>query len=648
MKGAAIYENGNRMGEGALRCGSLTNPALLCYNRIMKKFVAALLLLVLMLAVSLGSCKDKTGEFPNYFNNFASTDPYRKAEVSLTLPEGVQVASYDAESDVFITAYHIYDPDADEEEEDPEPLYTVYGLCSDTEVYLAPRYAGILDIFGDYAIVVRFMIQGAELESKVGLVKFRGEDSGWEWGFSYDYAPLITQMQFLDDRYFVMLGDGETEVTDPGYATVYDYRSGRRPLKVAHIPEVANGTAFYCFDQSYLVTAQKNTVTFYDFNRIEKGSFVRTDRYSPFNADDGLSSSGVSTSVYYLGNHWFILSGTYSSNSEFAGYDIAKPDEDDPDTVTYLKIRSVRYNILSGQTYTTDRVVLVANPYTDNYIRTMTDALNSSYTNEGFKEADGIARPLYAQPVVPTSSVAKGEYSIVYYYYYYYIEDEIVWDVSFALYNRDANAKLIESLAMPLVYVDGKGYMSADPEFSIPARNASYYDLQDNEVVVRALESKVGYDPVAIHSGMMIAYEYNLNNYTQMAGAFNLETDSIAVPFEYYELTIFVGDYATGSKLDMVEDPDDPDKTLPLRTFYRIGKNGAATELQNVYSLRNGVYTTLIKDKGYGLYANDGTQLIPERCEVLSVVETFLQDGVFMKTHVITVENGRGVIYRLS
>jgi hypothetical protein len=103
-------------------------------------------------------------------------------------------------------------------------------------------------------------------------------------------------------------------------------------------------------------------------------------------------------------------------------------------------------------------------------------------------------------------------------------------------------------------------------------------------------------------------------------------------------MTPFVNGYATGSKIQLKSDG-----SFDKRLFYRISKSGVLTELQNVYSLRNGVYITKENEK-YGLVANDGTVLLNPEYDSISVIDNFLTDGVYFVNRVVGVRDVYGII----
>lgn len=612
----------------------------LCYNPTMNKRISYILIIIVLSVFALTACRDLPIGYDSYFNNFTSTPPYTKAEKTLDLSDyeqfedrDVYFSSYSSEEGIYIISED-YTFDGDK--------YTINGFTTDTEVLIEPRYMSVIDINGDYAIVTKMVAEGVKLSLRVGLVKIRGEHKGKEYGFSYQYGPAIAQYSFLNEKYMVVLGDKTMTDTSPGkvnsytYATVYDYTSsgGAALLEVGRLKNVSNASQFQLRDNNLLAIGN-NVIRIHRFDNIgADGFFIVDNTYVPFDtAATGFLSANIECTSYYLGNNWFVFTGIYASTTSYDTYEIAKTEDG---VTTYLTIRSVRYNTVKGKAYDTDRVALVANSYNEKFIRGITDAANS--IAEYYEDSTGV-KGYYFQPVLPLSSSVKKGYSLVYYYYYYYVDGERNWAVTFCIYDEYGNRTDIHEIMMPLVFVDGIGLQNSDPNFSMFIREVAYFGFDKSEKVLQEVSDKVGYDPAIAHNGMIISYSLDVGTGVSSMGAYDRD-GNLAVPFRYYELTPFFGDYATGSIV--YGSGDDA-----VRKFYRISKTGAETEIEDVYALKNGVYVTLAGEK-YGLRSNEGAVLLPTEYDSVSVIDTYLYKGKFVKAAVLAVKDGKGVIYKLS
>lgn len=601
----------------------------------MKKKAVCILAIILCLALCLAGCRNKQTQYDEYFKNFSSVSGYASAEVALTLPENVYVTSYDAVSDTYVISEKIKLGDNE---------YQLYGFSSMTEVYIAPKFTSIIAISGDYAVVTMYIASGDSLENRIGLVKYRGENAntvnsfGGLYGFSYKYLNGVAQYTFLDDKHIMIMGHKESNAVEYNFATLYDYSStgGAGLLEVARVRNVSNNTLFTMND-GHLVSTGKNVARFHEVTDITDGFLNVSYTLTPFDTNAGFSSEYVGCTANYIGNDWYIISSVYTRNEEYTGYEIVT-DDGKTDTLYYMTIKAGRYNARINRYYDiNDRIILVANSYSDRLIRDMADAYNSE--DSLYNDADG-AKPLYFQPVVAMSSAINNNYSIAYYYYYYFVDGQRLWGRTFCLYDQNAEKLDLEELYMPLLFVDGIGLQNADPNFEIPTRSAEYTSFDRSTTRLEAAGDRHTFDTVTVHDNVIMSYRLDLNNMTNMMGAFNKD-GSIAIPFKYFELTPFFDGYSTASEIETLSSDS------IRRIYYRLDKNGTETRLSNVYALKNGVYITKNDDK-YGLYSNSGVNLIPETCQNISVIQSYLLDGQFMKTAVVAAENNRGVIYRLS
>ncbi len=605
----------------------------------MKKLLCLTLTLVLVASV-LVACKTPESQYPtiqDIFNDFSSTTPYSTAVETLRLPSGVTVSSYDGTNDVYVTAQTTSLGSLER---------TRYGFCSDTEVLVEPKYTAVLDIRGDYAICLRTTLIDNEETNYVGLVKFRGEGGAKEFGFLYQHAPLITQFSFLNDRYVCIMGDknsGDLTAGGYSYATVYDYSSTDDLLELGVINNIENTSQFVCGDD-YVAVCSTETVSLYDLTQInDEGYFIRQHVVSLLKSGDGYATSYLTNEAFYVGGGWFIITATYSSPEEYDTYEIPLFDEDDS-TTYYTLIKSVRISMKSGKQFPSERVTMVSNKYTDGTVRSLCDAINAEN-----KSAAATWERMYQTPAVPTSAIVKDGYSILYYYYYYYTsENSRSWAHSFMIIDSDGNITAPTNLNLPVVYVDGKGLQNIDPNFKIPMRDVGYHTYADGtrKTLIPLDEDYYAFENVFLHNDVIISYqERALESGHKVAYLGATGTDGTRITDYIYDaFSPFFGEYAIAAELGNMT----TEGTVESQRFYRISLSGEKTLIMDCYQMFNGVYSTFDSDGKFGLKSNDGTVLIPNKCELVSCTDYFFKDGKVFTTKVATVENGGGVIYALS
>lgn len=596
----------------------------------MKKPLIALVAAIMILSSLLAGC-DKKAEvnYSEYFNNFSSHKGFEAVSEKLVLDKDIFVDSYHSRSGLYLIKEAI---------KLGSQTYYNYGFATPDGVILAPRYAQILDINGDFAIAVKRQALGSSFTNKVGLVRVKGENAGKEMGFAHEYssttAPLYT---FLDSKYLIMFGEKDRGgVYD--YATVYDYTTANGMLEVGRVSNTTFSTTFSLRD-GYLAAVGKSVVRYYYFDRIDSNgyySLAPEGVWAPFTEADGFPDmSLVTVSVFYLGNGWYVETGMYTSATQFTGYEQTKTSENK--TYYYIN-KSTRYNIKSGIRFPTDRVTLVANKYSSEYVKEMTAALNTANVYPDDK------LPMYQPPIIPPSEFIKEGYSLVYYDFPFYDDsDKIRWGQSFSVYDKNADIINLEDLVMPLLFVDGVGLQNSDPVYELPGRDLSYHKEDGSLITLMPVAEKYFYHPVMINDGMIVGYRADFNQgpgmLTTMMGAMSL--DGSEIPYEFVELTMFVDGYATGSKIVVGAD------NKRTREFYRISKNGVITPIANVYSLKNGMYITKEGEK-YGLYANDGRKLLDAEYESLAVIEHYLVDGLYFDAKVVGSKDGKGIIFEVT
>lgn len=615
----------------------------------MKKFLIAVLVFSLILFALVG-CKPKDDGIvttEDIFINFTSTGEYTSVRETLRLPEGVTVAFYDGANDVYVTKTTFELGGVTKER---------YGFCSSTEVYVEPFYTAVIDIRGDYAICLASSLEysedGLEEVNYIGMVKFRGDDGkAYEYGFTYPHAPLVQQYTFLSDNLVAIMGSKDmTDFSASGYtyATIYDYSSSLGLKEVAVIDDIHNDTEFVS-EEGYLAVVDNMKTRFYNLNDIDENGFLkRSYSVTLIKESEGFLDANTSTSAYYMGNGWFIISSIYSANTEYDGYEI--PIMDDDGTTHYTMIRSCRFSVKSGKQYDCERVTMVSNKYTDSNVRSLCDAINV----EDNTASMNWERP-YLLPTVPTSAITKPGYSIVYYYYYYYNTENIrSWATSFMISDAECNLSAPTNLVMPTVYVDGYGLQNISPNFKLAMRDVGYHTYADGtRVTLIPLTEISAFENAFIHNGVIISYEQRVEPQGVVAYLGATKVDGTRVtPYEYDSFSPFFGNYATASKVGEMTDGG----TIKSQAFYRISLDGSVTSLSDCYQMYNGVYVTKYvgtdalgnQTQKFGLKSNSGSTLIPNICEQVSCTDYFFKDGKTFTTKVATVENGGGVIYELS
>ncbi|HQC54595.1 MAG TPA: hypothetical protein PKX91_02610 [Clostridia bacterium] len=599
---------------------------------LLKIALSAILIFTLSILMS---CKpDNDSESIQYFKNFQSTQPYSHiTPVSCKLGEGTTIDRFDNRTGIYITKKVFYGED------------TRFGFCDENKELVEPRFSEVLDIQGNYATVTMPFTTGNDIEYRIGIVKIRGEGSGQvdpeHYGFSQQYISLIQQYTFLDDKYIAILGGMDvTDLTDNEEAIIYDYSSSNGLLEVAKIEDI-NNSAKFIFNEGHLIITMPGRANIYSLDSInDRGYLIKKSYYMPFSESE-FDLRQVDIEAYYLGNNWFVFSGSYASNTEYEGYEVVQNDYQNK--AYYLTIRSQRYNAVSRQFYDTERVALVANKYTSNYIKDIVSLINTYASSEYINtDTPDMMQRVYTTSVLPTSEIVKDGYSIVYTYFPLYDSDgNATFSITFQIYDKDASRITVKDVALPVVYVDGYGIQNLDPNFKLPPRDVECYKYENGErVCIKGLDSSTGYDPYLIHSGMIFALKID-KNLDNTSAIFNTQGVQIR-PFEYDVISPYFGEYAIGGKIEK-----HPTKDLEFFKYYRIDRSGNEQAINEfVYSLHYGMYIVKEGDK-YKLYNNKGEMLLDRR-DYIFVADDFFVDGKFVKSTVIVNENGKSTIYKLS
>lgn len=268
------------------------------------KKIMVLVFSVIVSLVYIIPLKASNENFPfiNYFNNHPSAQAFQEAKLNLELPEGIQVASYDMRHDVFITCQNLYDgynenlKDFYSDEDILEGETYLFGFASMDKMLVPPTYLNVIAINGDYAIVVKPYFPSIDstfedMEMKIGIVKFRGKDAGDRTDFKADYSSatesllLISQIQFVGDKYVAFLNNKDDIDFTQNTVTFYDYKSSSKLLEVFKVR--ADFTYNYLLADDNLVAMTNNKAEFYKTNQIdEEGYLILNDTYNPFPEDN--------------------------------------------------------------------------------------------------------------------------------------------------------------------------------------------------------------------------------------------------------------------------------------------------------------------------------------------------------------------------
>ncbi len=605
--------------------------------------------------------------FVNYFNSFESPQPFAKAQTRLILPDGVKVASYDARNEVFIIRQNLYEGYFDylkdfysEEELQAGECY-LYGLASKDQVLVTPSYISIIAIKGDYAIAIKGILPSGgsdmdDLQLKLGLVKFRGDNAGDRTDFKSDYSAsleniAVSQMKFVGDRYVAVINDINDMDPKADTVTFYDYKSSHKLLEAFKVR--ADITVNFVLQDGYLAAIKSDKADFYKLNVIdEKGYLVLNDTYTPFPEDkDGALRPFITTMVSYIGNGWFMRQGYIQAKKEEINPDDLKYIQgklilvDSVDRLTgekkeyYLLMRSDRYNAKTKVSLSNGLLVpdMVANKYNADGTRDIADLINSTMEkgpNDKF---------VYYPPSMPVGALPKDGMSIVYYYLFPYDNQPERYVISFVMMDQNANIfHPQKNIFMPLLIVDDIAVQVSDPDYEIAYGHAQIIDNKNRVKVFKEyMAGEYGYINVAYSSGALIVSQYNLRKMDEEKpemyyGAFDRNGKQIT-PFKYLELSLFYGDYAIG--MNKVNDE---------YRYYRIDKEGNEVRLDDVLAVKNGVYITADSQNRVGLKTYAGQTLLANEYDSIDVMETFLTDGKFQKSVVAAVKNNRGYIFELE
>lgn len=594
----------------------------------MKKILSAAVAFVLAAVSVLILAGCTKSPFETYFKEYASVEGFTRAEASLTLPEGVFVEGYFENADRFTIK-----KDTGLKDSDGKPVYA-YGIASRTEVLIDPSFLWIYDVDGDYAIVSRLNLdENNQVFDSFGLIRIFGKNlysdmTTFRHTVVSEESPPI---RFIGD-YIAILGDRYANGTDR--FTFYD-KEMNDAFRVT-----ANVFANFSGQEDWIVCYPDTTrAEFYKLDRKDANGFLqKTDEYAPFSEED-IIGRNCSLVVNYLGNGWFLRTATAASDTNFTGYNVLLNTS--AERYPYVRNTSDRYDANSKIAYNNQTLmpVLAVNRYNRAEMRDLATYYNQI---EVPSEEDGL--PVYQFPVYPVSDLVSDGYTVVYSYYYIDEASKSV-DISFAILDGTANAPtIISSIYMPLLFVDGVGFEVDSPYFNPVYYQAGVFDRSGKLNVLESAVENYSYASVAVHhGGLSVVRHIDL----LAAGSEELTYEAyqgnrLAVNYgRYKEFTPYFSGAATASRYD---------KKTKKRTYYTVNENGGETEIHDVLALKNGVYITrktVDEQTVYGISNNLGVPLLENKPSI-QVYELFLKDGKFMESMVYTVENGRGVVYRLK
>lgn len=595
--------------------------------------------------------------FANYFKEFPSTQAFTKLEQTLQLREGINIATYNSANNVFITSQNLFDDYnqnlENTDSETPKQESYLFGFASIDAELIPPTYLEIVSIKGDYAVVVKPYFPKVDstfddMEMRIGVIKFRGENKGERTNFSAQYlGSEFPQIRFVGESYIAIANNKDNIDLKVKTMSFYDYKSTHKLLEVFKL----RADASYSFVQAddNIVTILANNAQFYRTNLIDKDGFlIVNDTYNGFPEDkDNTIQDYITTKVSYLGNNWFLRQCYIQAKPEdISPADLAYIDGkfilvDSTDSYTgnvtknYLLMRSDRYNAISKVKLSNGLLVpdMVVNKYNKGGTRDISDYLNNTLE----QGVDG--KIAYYPPSIPIGELPKDGMSLVYYYYFPYENEPERYAISFVLMDSNANIYHPQNnIFMPLLMVDGYGVQISDPDYEIAYGNAQTIDKNNKVEVFKEYDyGNYGYINIAYSNDVLIVAEYNLSlsSNEMYYGAFNKNGKQIT-HFKYLELSLFYDEYAIGMN-----------KVGDEYRYYQIDKEGNENRLYDIRAIRNGVYVTIGSDK-VGLKTYNGTVLLENEYEKIDVLETFLIDGKYQKTVVTAVKNGRSFIYILK
>lgn len=587
---------------------------------------------------ALVGCTDGEKDY-GYFKNISSTGAFTAVETGVTLPDGVSVYSFDAENEVFVTCRDVFNTVS-------ATKVTLFGLCGFSEIYVDPMYSSIEEIRGDYAIVIKPMVDDGEQINAVGVIRFRGGEKAELTEFTPAESG-VKQFQFVGD-YIVTLGLKSYPSDSFKFSTFYDYSQGR--LLEAFRLRCDSSYTFEAFDD-YVVAIGKDHAFFYEKSNNVNGFLVpyrssgneedaesKYGYYYPYPEDaTGQYADYVKIDIFYLGNGWFSRTAQMRQEEIYDGYQIVY-DELDTSTFSvknktyYANVRCDFYNARTHETRASDWLIVraVANRYHADYY-----AQSAAYLNNLASYSEDLSAYEYHLPYLDPAQAIKDGYSIVYYFYLPYVsEDNYYAETSFCIMDEKLVVDRLSQaeILMPPVFIDGYGVPTADPIYEPYFGSVYLYDnALDRTELLPYVGGKKTYQSFFFYKNGVVAQEIDYDNVTTLYGIVSSD-GRVLIDFIYDSLTPFFGEYAVGVR---------------GKSFVRIASDGSTTALTDVLNVRQGVYVFVDREK-LGLKSYDGTELIAAECDGLEVLETVMRDGVFLRSYAVATKGVSATIYRLK
>ena len=629
----------------------MTKPVLGKKGRIILIVVSS----VLVAALVTGLClyfflfKKEDEGYYKYFNTFSSVDS-DGAIARTNLSDGTTISAYNSADDVFITMRTFLGTGNSE---------TVkYGLASVEGEYVLPIYQRIIQLKGDYAIVVRSPKEDGSETSTTGyidVIRYRGEE-GTPYslmdGKSVPYSSVGYLPQFVGD-YLVSFNElYDDSGAIPTFATFYEYKSWHKLLEKFRIRQAYDKSAstVYNFLQAdnYVVSYNNDKAYFYNTNnKIINGYLEYADNgmYTAFPDfdDSALTAYNRQMNVYYIGNGWFVCSARLYTYTPFNGFNLLLMDTG---LSEYSRTKVDFYNVRTGQSVEDKEIYYVAgvaNKYTFDSYEQDVYLLGSliSYDDEYnvYK---------YELPFFNPAQMVRDGYSIVYYYYQPYHDvypndNETFYGytgaTTFCLFDEGLNKTTTENSLMPILYIDGVGVSNSDPIYTESRGTAYAYD-KNMEMTTLA----------SFKEGLETYYAYYGNKYacilectfTDDSGARQVKFGAVTpdgkriTDFVYDEMTYYEGGYCIGQK-----------KADGKAKYYRVDMLGNEEEIEDVLVLFQGVYTYKDGEK-IGVKNYKGDVLIAPVEGTIDMSTSVLKNGKDVRTYAIVTANGRTTIYEIT
>ncbi len=644
-------------------------------NKISKKsvisainIIAVVLLMVLFTLFVFVPNEEATSFYGQYFRSMSSAKGFSKAESIYNLDDKARIDRVDTVNGVFIYAKDFLSSDY------VGGAVELFALGDKKGTFTEYVYTNVLSIKGDYAIVTKGIYDTNELgETKlldrIGVIKFKNTSTGSvveltnfnQFGVVYDQT--YQQVVFLGEDYIWTAGLEFLPTDDFNFSTIYRYKEKEQLYEVCKISGIDYEYNVAMYDDYIVAIGNKTGYAFYyDINNIDsvtgRLNYLQYDVFKGFSDDvDNQFKDYVEIYSNYLGNGWFTRTSIVKTQDKpeegttwcNIAFQEANPETGES-TTYYGMIRSDIYNVKTKATKDFGWLYVnsVINEYNANAYKELINGLN----NNIFEDQLVKDKYEYQLPFLNPANFIKKGYSLIYFYYFPYTDNPYFYEISFVIMDDNGNIIKLSDVLMPPLFIEGVGVESTDPIFeSVKGASDLKYVTKNNDKIV--LEEYIkginSYEAISANDGVIIAREIRAgedeNNPdakgTILYGAVDKDGTHIA-PFDYRELTLFIGGYAIGTKLKKVGD----DKFESQ--YFRISKNGEIVQLdKNIISIRQGVYIAETNKK-IGLYNYAGDVLIPAEFDNIDVFETICDGDNYISSLAIAEKNGKTYLYELS